>query len=434
MSKYKIKLMISGFSFKYTVKKSLNKKKFKREVKKLEREFGPGVITGGADNDPAGIVTYTVAGAKFGYSLLWILVLCTPIMIILQEMAARLALVKRKGLSSIIKEYYGKKAAVFIMSVLLVANIATIGADIAGIAGVLGMITGINWIVFILPVSLAIGYLILFKKYKTIKRILVALTALLVLYIFSSLLARPNWNDVLHGFVPTYTPTLGFFAAVAGIIGTTISPYLLFWQASDELEEHKTILRPKELEIDTAVGMIWSNVIAGFIIIAAATTLFTTGITFIDTPEQAAAALRPLAGDLAYLLFALGIIVSGFLALPVLAGSTAYAVSETFGWREGLDRKFSFAKGFYFVFLASLLVGAILAFLPINPMHFLYYTQVLDGLLLPFLIVILLLLCNNRSVMGPDVNTKWKNIIALVFLIFMCIVDAFLILHLIPAL
>ncbi|RLJ09599.1 MAG: divalent metal cation transporter, partial [Candidatus Aenigmatarchaeota archaeon] len=136
MSKYKIKLMIPGFSFKYTVKKSLNKKKFKHEVKKLEREFGPGVITGGADNDPAGIVTYTVAGAKFGYSLLWILVLCTPIMIILQEMAARLALVKRKGLSSIIKEYYGKKAAVFVMSVLLVANIATIGADIAGIAGV----------------------------------------------------------------------------------------------------------------------------------------------------------------------------------------------------------------------------------------------------------------------------------------------------------
>jgi len=399
---------------------------YKEKIKKLRGGIGPGVITGGADNDPAGIATYTTAGALFGYSLLWVLLICTPLMIVVQEMAARLALVKRKGLSSIIKEYYGKKTAMYVMSILIVANIATIGADIAGVASVMGLVTGINWMFYIIPVSALIGYLILFKKYRTIRNFLICLTALLVVYIFSSILARPDWHQVLHGFIPSYIPTAGFIAAAIGVIGTTISPYMLFWQASDELEEHKTILRPREIEIDTGIGMVWSNVIAIFIIIAAASTLFVAGVR-VETAEQAALALKPLAGKWAYLLFSLGVIISGFLALPVLAGSTAYAISETFGWNEGLDKKVFSAKGFYSVFVLSLLVGSLLSFLPISPIQFLYYTQVLDGFLVPFLIIFLLVLCNNKKVMGKYTNTKLKNLLSIILLVILGVLDIFLI-------
>ncbi len=400
-------------------------KHLKKEVKHIEREIGPGVITGGADNDPAGIITYTTAGALFGYALLWVLALCTPLMIVIQEMAARVALVKRKGLASIIKEHYGKRTAMLVMTGLAAVNIATIGADIAGVAAVLGLLIGLHWGLFVIPVAALIGYLVLFKKYRTIRKVLLALTALLFVYILSSFLANPNWIEVARGLVPTYEHSILFFMAAIGIIGTTISPYMLFWQASDELEEHKTILRPKDLELDTALGMAWSNIIAAFIIIAAGSTLFVAGIN-VDTAEQAALALHPLAGDLAYILFSIGIIVSGFLALPVLAGSTAYTVSETFGWREGLNKKFFSAKGFYFVFILSLFVGATLAFFPINPIHFLFYTQILDGFLTPFLALILLSLCNNKEIMGEYTNTKLKNFFAILLIIILVVLDLML--------
>lgn len=401
-------------------------KHLEKEVKHIGREIGPGVITGGADNDPAGIITYTTAGALFGYALLWVLALCTPLMIAIQEMAARIALVKRKGLASIIKEHYGKRTAMLIMSSLALVNIATIGADIAGIAAVLGLLTGLHWGIFVIPVAALIGYLVLFKKYRTIRKVLLALTALLFVYILSSFLANPNWFEVARGLIPSYMNSVTFFMAAVGIIGTTISPYMLFWQASDELEERKTILKPKELELDTALGMAWSNIVAAFIIIAAGSTLFLAGIS-VDTAEEAALALQPLAGHFAYILFSIGIIVSGFLALPVLAGSTAYAVSETFGWREGLNKKFFSAKGFYFVFMLALFVGAALAFLPINPIHFLFYTQILDGFLTPLLALILLLLCNNKEIMGEYTNNKTKNFFAILLIAILVILDLFLV-------
>jgi len=411
-------------------KKSKVLKSLKYEIKK---EIGPGVITGGADNDPAGIVTYTTVGALYGYALLWVLFICTPLMIVIQEMASRLALVKKKGLSTIIKEHYGKRTAMAVMSLLFIVNIATIGADIAGMAAVLGLITGINWYFYIIPITVFIGYFVVFKKYRFIRNFLLALTGLLVVYIISSFLSNPNWYHVALGFIPKFIPTTGFIAAIIGVIGTTISPYMLFWQASEELEEHKTILRPKELGIDTAVGMCWSNIIAAFIIIAAGSTLFIYGVG-VDSAEQAALALKPFGGEFAYLLFSIGILISGFLALPVLAGSTAYAVSETFGWREGLDEKVFSAKGFYFVFMLSLLVGSFLAFLPVNPIHFLYYTQILDGFLTPFLAIILLLLCNDRKVMGRYRNNKISNFFGILLVIILLFFDLFLILQILQCL
>ena len=398
----------------------------KKEIKHIEEEIGPGVITGGSDNDPAGIITYTTAGALFGYALLWVLVLCTPLMIVAQEMAGRLAIVKRQGLSSIIKEHYGKKIAIVVMSALVMVNLATIGADIAGMAAVVGMITGFNFVIFILPITALVGYLVLFKKYKTIRNALLILTFSLVVYVISAFISNPDWLAALQGVVPSYIPTVGFIAAAIGIIGTTISPYMMFWQASDELEEHKKKLKPKELEFDTTVGMLWSNIIAAFIIIAAAATLYGV-VDNIDTAEAAAMALRPLAGEFAYLLFSFGIIIAGFLALPVLAGSTAYAVSETFGWKEGINKKFANAKGFYFVFLFALLIGALLAFLPINPIHFLYYTQIADGFLTPFLVGILLLLCNNKQIMREHTNSRTKNIIGVLLIVVLGILDILLI-------
>jgi NRAMP (natural resistance-associated macrophage protein)-like metal ion transporter len=396
--------------------------------KKFLKHLGPGIITGGADNDPAGIVTYTMAGAKTGFASLWVLLLCTPMLIVVQDMAARLAIVKRQGLSGIIKGEYGRNIALFIMTVLIIANTATIGADIAGVASVIGLVIGMDWLIFIIPVTALIGYLVVFKTYKTIRKVLIGLTVLLVVYVFSALLSNPNWITVAKGFIPAMNSSTMFVAVVIGIIGTTISPYLLFWQASDELEEHRR--KPKKVDWDTIIGMVWSNIIAAFIIIAAATTLFAHTME-VETVEQAAMALRPLAGEWAYILFALGVVFSGFLALPVLAGSTSYAVSETFGWREGLNKKLMSAKGFYVVFSLSLIVGALISFLPINPIMFLFYTQVLDGFLLPFLVVLLLLLCNNRKVVGEYTNTKMKNTIGVLLLLILVSFDIIFVMDLV---
>lgn len=393
--------------------------------KKEEHIVGPGLITGGADNDPAGIVTYTIAGSLFGYAPLWILLLCTPIMAVVQEMAARIALVKRKGLASLIKQYDGKTTAILVIAILALANLITISADIAGIASVIGLMTGINWTIFTIPIALLLSYLIIFKKYKTIRTFLLGLTFLLVFYIISAILTKPDWPSILKGFIPSF-PSLGFIPVAIGIIGTTIAPYMLFWQASDELEEHKTTFIAREMKLDTILGMLWSNVVAGFIIIAAAATLFSSKIV-VNTPAHAALALKPLAGNLAYLLFSLGIIFSGFLALPVIAGSTAYAVSELFGWHEGLDKKPRFAKGFYFIIIISLLLGALIALVPIHPIKFIYYSQILNGFLTPFVIAILLKLSNSKKIMRKYKNTKIQTIISLILIAILSILDIFLI-------
>jgi len=401
-----------------------------KTIKKNIKKIGPGVITGGSDNDPGGIVTYTTVGATTGFSLLWLLLLTTPMMIVVQEMAARIAIIKKKGLASIVKEYYGTKIAVAITIILAIANIATIAADIAGLSAVLGMLTGINWIYFILPIVLLIWYIIVFKKYKLMRNILLVLTLTLVVYIFAVVLAAPSAADILKGFIPNINFSFVFLAAAVALIGTTISPYLLFWQASDELEEHKTILRAKDMEWDTTLGMVWSNLIAAFIIIAAAATIFgKTGE--LQSVQQAASVLKPFAGNLAYLFFTLGIIFSGFLAIPVLIGSTSYAFAEIFGFKEGFNKKPNRAKQFYIIVSICAAVGALIALLPINPVKFLFYTQVLDGLLMPFLVVVLITLCNNKKIMGTFVNTKWKNFFAVLLTAILSVLDVFLIIELI---
>lgn len=378
------------------------------------KELGPGIITGGAGDDPAGIVTYSVIGATTGFSQLWLLLLSTPMMIAIQNMVARIAMVTGKSLPEITTAYYSKKLTVFMVMILAVANILTIGADLNAIAAILHIISGYPTIHFLIPVTAIIGYLITFGKYKTVKKILIALTAIMGIYIISAIMAKPPLSAVLKNtFIPRIQMQTTWIVAALGMLGTTISPYLLFWQAAEEKEEKKSIVQADEVNFDTIVGMVWSNLLAYCIIITSAAVLYGIHADIQDV-STLAKALSPAAGEYAFALFALGIIVSGFLAIPVLAGSTAYAVADTFGWREGMDYKVSDAKGFYIVFVGALIVGDLVDMLPgITVVDALYYSQVLDGMLIPLLIGIALMISNNKKIMGEYSGTHFQNIFSI---------------------
>ena len=384
----------------------------KKRFKKL-RELGPGIITGGAGDDPAGILTYTIVGATTGFSQLWLMLLSTPMMIAVQDTAAKLALVTGKSLPEILNSFYSKKLTYFIVLCLATANILTIGADLQAVAVILEIITGIKSVYFLIPVTVLIGYLVVFKQYRTVKKVLIILTLVLIVYVISAFMSKPSLIDLLKNtFIPNIQPDLAFVLAVLGLLGTTISPYMIFWQASEEKEEHATVSQAKIMTLDTAVGMIYSNVIAYAIIVSSAVMIF--GHTEIQTIKDAALALKPAVGDYAFFIFSIGVVVSGFLAIPVLAGSSAYAVADTFGWREGMDYKVSDAKGFYVVFLGSLLVGNIIDLSGISAVDALYYSQIFDGILLPVLSGLLLILGNNKKILGGYTNGIFNNLFLLI--------------------
>ena len=376
------------------------------------RELGPGIITGGAGDDPAGILTYTIVGATTGFSQLWLMLLSTPMMIAVQDTAAKLALVTGKSLPEILNGFYSKKLTYFVVLCLATANILTIGADLQAVATIIEILTGIKSVYFLVPITFLIGYLVVFKQYETVKKVLIVLTSILIVYVISAFISRPSLTDLLiNTFVPNIKPDLSFILAALGLLGTTISPYMIFWQASEEKEEHATVSQARIMRFDTAIGMVYSNIIAYAIIVSSAVMIF--GHTEIQTIKDAALALKPVAGDYAFFIFSVGVVVSGFLAIPVLAGSSAYAVADTFGWREGMDYKVSDAKGFYIVFLGSLLVGNIIDLSGISAVDALYYSQVFDGILLPVLSGILLILGNNRRILGDYTNGRLNNIFLL---------------------
>ncbi len=375
------------------------------------KKLGPGLITGGAGDDPAGIVTYTVVGASTGYSQLWLLLLSTPMMIAIQNMAARIAMVTGKSLPEITTAFYSKRLTILMVSILAMANILTIGADLNAIATILHITTSYKTPNLLILVTGLITWLIVFGKYRTIKRVLIGLTAILGVYILSAVLARPPLLLVIKNtFIPQLPADTAWIIAALGMLGTTISPYLMFWLASEEKEEKKSIVQAGEVGFDTVTGMIWSNLLAYAMIITGAAVLYGASHDLQDV-NALANTLRPVAGQYAFSLFALGIVVSGLLAAPVLAGSTAYAVADTFGWREGMDNKISDAKGFYIVFVGAMLVGAAIDMSPrISVVDALYYSQVLDGMLIPVLIDIMLILSNNRAAMGEFTASRFENI------------------------
>ncbi len=387
----------------------------RRAWNKLITRWIPGIIAGGADNDPAGIATYSLSGAAFGYQQLWLVLLSTPMLIAVQAMCARLGDLKRKGLMAIIRDHYAPIFAVVASSVLVISNTATLGADMAGVADALGLLTGIAFQWWVAPVALFVWYIVVFKNFAAIEKYLLLLTVVFLSYIISGLLAQPNWNEVVRGlFIPSVVFSPSFFVSALALMGTTVTPFLFFWQSKHEVEEHKSSreLRreAKQEDASLAPGFVYSNFVSLFIIISTAAVLHSRGLTTISSAVDAARSLEPFAGVYATYLFAFGIIGSGLLAIPILAASTSYVVAETFGWRDSLSSSIDKAKGFYTVLSGALFVGVGIAVSGISPIKALLYSQVLNGILTPILIVLVLFLCNDKKVVGDYVNGWFDNL------------------------
>jgi NRAMP (natural resistance-associated macrophage protein)-like metal ion transporter len=394
-------------------------------IKRFFAMLGPGLITGASDDDPSGIGTYSIAGAQLGYAVLWTALVTFPLMASVQFICAKIAMASGQGVGSVLRKYYSRKLLYPVVLGLFVANTINTGADILAIAAGLNLLLPVPINAVIVPIGVLIFVLQVWGSYRLIANTFKWLTLSLFAYIGASLLAKPDWVAVLQGtFLPAVHFDAAFLATLVAILGTTISPYLFFWQASQEVEEEislgQTTVRQRrgttdsELNVavvDVGVGMFLSNVVMYFIILATAATLHKTGHTDINSAADAAEALRPLAGNAATILMALGLVGTGFLAVPILTGSAAYAICEAFGWKCTLGAKLHQAKEFYLVLGLSTLGGLLMNFIGISPMDALFWTAVLNGFLAPPLLVIIMLIANNKAVMGKRVNGRSMNIL-----------------------
>ena len=427
-----------------------NGKSFPAKIKKAFKVLGPGLITGASDDDPSGIATYSQAGAKFGLNTLWTAVLAFPLMAGIQEMCARIGLVTSVGLTTTLKHHYPKGLLYVMMLFSIPAIVLNIGADIAGMGAVANLIfPSINAMIFSVVFTLILLMIIVFLPYHKIVAILKYLCLSVLLYIVVPFFTHPDWSKVLRAtFIPTIKFDKDFIEIIVAILGTTISPYLFFWQVSMEAEDvkqasHVILARRRllrnigmqkdvqkretrffkllieKMQMDVNVGMLLSVVVMFFIILATGTALFPNGIRQIDTVEQAAKALQPVAGKASYVLFALGVIGTGFLAIPVLTGSLSYIIAETFGWKASLDKKYYQAKKFYFVIGLSLVAGLFINYIGLSPIKALYYTAILYGMTSPILISIILHIGNNKKIMKEHTNGKLSNTLGGITLVLM---------------
>ncbi len=410
-------------------------------IKKFWHRLGPGLITGAADDDPSGIVTYAVAGAKFGLSVLWMSIATLPFMIIVQRMAGRIGLVSGRGLAGNMKKYYPRWLLVLMAVLILIANIINIGADISGMSASFEiLLPNFSPILFSAAISAIIIVFLILLPYRTIAKYLKWVAIIMFSYVFAAIMEEQNWLQILYrSFVPQIMLTKDYLLIAAAFFGTTISPYLFFWQASEAVEEetlHKSSKpneshmipgiephgqhRSKEIiknEIgsmyqDVRYGMVFSNLITFFIIILSTATFFKNGINVIGNVSQIASSLKPLAGNYANLLFLLGVLASGTLAIPILAGSAAYALAELFGWRYGFNNKFHKAKQFYIVIIISTLLGILIPALKLHTVDILVYTAIIYGFISPPLILLLIHMANNEKIMGKYTSRPLSNIIA----------------------
>jgi NRAMP (natural resistance-associated macrophage protein)-like metal ion transporter len=398
----------------------------RRGVQQFLKELGPGLITGAADDDPSGISTYSVAGASYGYATLWTALLSFPLMAAVQLMCARLGMVTGCGLASVIRTRYPRWVLWFACALVIVANIFNIGADLGGMADAMQMITRIPayyWTPFF---AALITGLMFWTSYRTIARVFKWLTLVLFAYVIAAFLARPDWAAVARStFIPHMEWSKDYIAVLVGILGTTISPYLFFWQAAQEVEEDRdrgkaTVAQrrgstDKELRIatkDVITGMLLSNLVMYFLILTTAATLNAHGMKNIETAKQAAEALRPLAGKGAYWLFTLGLVGTGMLAVPVLAGSCAYAIAEGAKWRSAsLNVKPHLARKFYGVIAIAILIGLAFNFARLDAVKMLFWSAILNGLLAPPLVIMVVLLTSDRRVMGNRVNSPGMQVL-----------------------
>ncbi|HYL76313.1 MAG TPA: divalent metal cation transporter [Bryobacteraceae bacterium] len=402
-------------------------------VRRFLENLGPGLITGAADDDPSGISTYSVAGASLGYSPLWTALITFPLMSALQLMCARLALVTGCGVAKNIRKHFPRWVLWAACTLLAIANVTNLAADLGGMAEVTGMVTGSSGFIWTPLYAIGIVALLFWSSYRHIARIFKWLTLVLFAYVFAAFFATPDWRAALEAtLVPRIALTRDYLSVLVAILGTTISPYLFFWQAAQEVEEQDSICRlrfarrkpasDKLLEnsrVDVVSGMLFSNLIMYFIILTAAATLHAHGQTNIETAKQAAEALRPLAGSGAYWLFSIGLIGTGMLGVPVLAGSCAYAVSEAAGWRRTLARPPQRCPEFYSVIAIAMIGGLALNFVHISAVKMLFFSAVVNGVLAPPLVLLVVLLTCDRRVMADRVNSpllRWLGWATFVFM------------------
>lgn len=407
----------------------MSNKKKPNIFRRLWKVLGPGLITGASDDDPSGIATYSQAGAAYGLSTLWTALIAFPLMASIQQMCARIGLVTSQGLTGTLKKHYPKPILYTMVLFSFPAIVMNIGADIAGMGAVGNLlIPSIDSSIFSIGFTILLIVLIIYLPYQKIASILKYLCIVLLVYLIVPFLFKQDWMAILKGaFIPTIKFNKEFIGILVAILGTTISPYLFFWQATMEVEEMKhqkrhLVVNKKiinDMKQDVDFGMSFSGLVMFFIILTTGTVLFNAGIHQINTVEQAALALKPLAGNMAYLLFAIGVIGTGLIAIPVLSGSLSYIISETFGWEQGLDKKFHEAKAFYIVMAISLILGLSLNYIGISPIKALIYTAVLYGLTAPVLIAIILHISNNKKVMGEFTNGRINNILGFIALIIM---------------
>jgi NRAMP (natural resistance-associated macrophage protein)-like metal ion transporter len=397
----------------------------KHPLKQFFSILGPGLITGASDDDPSGIGTYTTAGARFGYGFLWTAWLTFPLMAVIQYLCAKVGMVSGQGLAGVLKRYYPRPVLYPAVFGLFIANTINAGADLGAIASAINLLIPIPAAILTICVTLLLLTLQIWGSYRVIAMIFRWLTLALFAYVLCLFFAHPDALATLQGtFLPTLHWNGAFIASLVAILGTTISPYLFFWQSDEEVEEEisqgRTHLRQrkgatdKELRFaswDVLAGMFVSNLVMYAIILTTAATLFSAGQHDVQTANEAAQALRPLAGPFASLLLAAGLIGSGFLAVPVLTGSAAYAISEAFGWQFGLAKKFRQARQFYVTIIIATLIGICIPLLGINPISALFWSSVINGLLAPPLLILLMLITNNRRVMGKRVNNRWLNLV-----------------------
>jgi Mn2+/Fe2+ NRAMP family transporter len=368
------------------------------------RTVGPGVISGGADNDPAGIATYSIVGASIGYTQNWLLFLSTPMLIVVQQMSAKVANVTKSDLASLLRTHFGSRIAAPAVVLMVVANVITMGADLVAMSAAVELVTGVKFIYWIVPLVALMAGVTIFLDYRTVTKYLLWLVAVFATYVVAAIMARPDWGEVLRStFVPKISMSTQYLLGAVALLGTTITPYLFFWQASGEVEERRGVQSISRTNLDISAGMVWSNLIAFFIIVATGTVLFSHH-TEIKTAADAARALEPFAGRYATLLFSIGIVGAGLLAIPVLASSAAFGVAGLAGWRRGLGRNARNAPQFYVVIGVAFLIAMEMAISSVDPIKALFYSQVLDGLIAPVLIVLMLLLSSSREVMGDFVN------------------------------
>lgn len=408
-----------------------------KNLKKLLKILGPGFITGASDDDPSGIGTYAQTGALFGYAQLWTALFSFPLMAVVQEMCGRIGMVTGKGIAVIIKEHYAKPVLYSAVLLLVTANTINIGADLGAMASAAQLVLGIPFVFWLIALTALTITLEIFVPYPLYAKFLKYLTLSLFAYIITAFAIRLDWTTVaLSTFIPHFSVSKDYLFNIVAILGTTISPYLFFWQADEEVEEevehHKLRAMGKgvpkvrvkdirDMRIDTIVGMFFSNIVMFFIIVVTAATLHSHGITTIQTADQAAEALRPLAGNFAFLLFAGGILGTGLLTVPILAGSASYAVAETLGWREGLNLKFKRAHGFYLVIAVATLIGLLINFSPIKPFQMLYYSAIVNGIAAPPLLILIMIIANNKKIMGSYANKRVSNVLGWTITIVMTI-------------